>query len=76
MQASRYDAALSIDFPLRWHVTKCKFTTKQVLGLLLANDNGTSAKYIRKHQLVLSLSLQSGWKYSNFVVLSLWTSSF
>ncbi|WVZ60522.1 hypothetical protein U9M48_010532 [Paspalum notatum var. saurae] len=24
----------------------------QVLGLLLANDNGTSAKYIRKHQLV------------------------
>ncbi|XP_047092540.1 protein SPIRRIG [Lolium rigidum] len=24
----------------------------QVLGLLLANDNGTSAKYIRKHQLI------------------------
>jgi hypothetical protein len=33
--------------------TKCKFMTKQVLGLLLANDNGTSAKYIRKHHLVL-----------------------
>ena len=28
------------------------FITEQVLGLLLANDNGTSAKYIRKHQLV------------------------
>lgn len=29
-----------------------EFITEQVLGLLLANDNGTSAKYIRKHQLV------------------------
>jgi len=29
----------------------------QVLGLLLANDNGASAKYIRKHQLVHYLSV-------------------
>ena len=62
MQASWYDATLSMNVPVRSHVTKCiKFITKQVLGLLLANDNGTSAKYLRKHHLVLSLSLHYGW---------------
>jgi hypothetical protein len=34
-----------------------KFITEQVLGLLLAIDNGTSAKYIRKHHLVRYLSI-------------------
>ena len=79
MQASWYDATLSSIVPIRSHVTKSKctkFTTKQVLGLLLANDNGTSAKYIRKHHLVLSLSLHCEWKHSSFVVLSLGISSY
>jgi hypothetical protein len=40
-----------------------KFITEQVLGLLLANDHGTSAKYIRKHHLVHYLSIICwGWK--------------
>jgi hypothetical protein len=44
----------------------------QVLGLLLANDNGTSANYIRKHQLVHSLSLlHCGLKYFDLVLLFL-----
>lgn len=31
----------------------CCFALVQILGLLLANDNGSTAKYIRKHHLVM-----------------------